>query len=47
MLAVERDRPTMLARIGFMLALNQHKVREFKPNRKDPHWGKRKLKRDQ
>ncbi|MFB9267863.1 hypothetical protein ACFFWD_32840 [Bradyrhizobium erythrophlei] len=20
-------------------ALNQHKVREFNPNRKDPHWG--------
>ena len=47
MLAVERNRPTMLARIGFMQALNRHKVREFNPNRKDPHWGRRKLKRDQ
>jgi hypothetical protein len=47
MLAVERNRPTMLTRIGFMLALNRHKVREFNPDRKDHHWGKRKLKRDQ
>ncbi|MFB9262930.1 hypothetical protein ACFFWD_07050 [Bradyrhizobium erythrophlei] len=47
MLAVERNRPTMLARIGFMQALNRHKVREFNPNRKDPHWGRRKPKRDQ
>jgi hypothetical protein len=39
MLAVERNRPTILARIGFMQALNRHKVREFNPNRKDPHWG--------
>lgn len=28
MLAVERNPPTMLARIGFMQALNRHKVRE-------------------
>ncbi|WP_249144035.1 hypothetical protein [Bradyrhizobium lablabi] len=47
MLAVERNRPTMLARIGFMQALNRHRVREFNPDRKDHHWGKRKLKRDQ
>lgn len=47
MLAVERNRPTMLARIGFMQALNRHEVREFNSSRKDPHWGKRKLKRDQ
>lgn len=47
MLAVERNRPTMLARIGFMRALNRHAVQEFNPNRKDPHWGRRKLKRDQ
>jgi hypothetical protein len=38
--------PTMLARIGFLRALNRHVVREFNPDRKDPHWGKRKLKRD-
>jgi hypothetical protein len=39
--------PTMLARIGVMQALNRHHVREFNPDRKDHHWGKRKLKRDQ
>jgi hypothetical protein len=39
--------PTMMARIGVMRALNRHVVREFDPSRKDTHWGKRKLKRDQ
>jgi hypothetical protein len=39
--------PTMLARIGVTRALNRHVVREFDPSRKDTHWGKRKLKRDQ
>jgi hypothetical protein len=38
--------PTMMARIGIMKALNRHHVREFNPDRKDHHWGKRKLKRD-
>ncbi|KJC62478.1 hypothetical protein UP10_03995 [Bradyrhizobium sp. LTSPM299] len=37
MLAVELNRPTMLARIGFMQALNRYKVREFNPDRKDHH----------
>jgi len=37
----------MMARIGVMKALNRHIVREFNPERKDTHWGKRKLKRDQ
>jgi hypothetical protein len=37
----------MLARIGVMRALNRHHVREFNPDRKEHHWGKRKLKRDQ
>jgi hypothetical protein len=35
MLAVERNRPTILARIGFMQELNRHRVRECNPNRKD------------
>ena len=39
--------PTMLARIGFMHGLNRKVEREFDPSRKDKHWGKRKLKRDQ
>ncbi len=47
MLVAERDGPTMLARIGVMRALNRGHVREFNPERKDTHWGKRKLKRDQ
>jgi hypothetical protein len=38
--------PTMMARIGVMRALNRHVEREFNPDRKDKHWGKRKLKRD-
>jgi hypothetical protein len=38
--------PTMFARIGVMRALNRGHVREFNPDRKDHHWGRRKLKRD-
>jgi hypothetical protein len=39
--------PTMFARIGVMRALNRHVERVFDPSRKDHHWGRRKLKRDQ
>jgi hypothetical protein len=46
-LVAERDGPTMMARIGFMRALNRNVVREFNQDRKDTHWGKRKLKRDE
>jgi hypothetical protein len=35
-----------VARIDIMRALNRHLIREFNPNRKDHHWGKRKLARD-
>ena len=38
--------PPMLARIGFMKALNRHVVREFNSSRKETHWGRRKLARD-
>jgi hypothetical protein len=38
--------PTMMARIGFMQALNRGHIREFNPDRKDHHWGRRKLARD-
>lgn len=38
--------PTMFARIGIMRALNRHVERVFSPDRKDHHWGKRKLARD-
>jgi hypothetical protein len=44
--AAERGWPTMLARIGVMRALRRHEVRVFNPLRKEPHWGKRTLKRD-
>ena len=39
--------PTVFARIGVMRALNRHLEREFNQSRKDPHWGKRKLKREE
>src|SRR6059058_3389039 len=39
--------PTMFARIGAMRALNRHVEREFNPDRKAHHWGRRKLKRDE
>jgi len=47
LLVVELSGPTMMARIGMLRALNRHLVREFNSSRKDTHWGKRKLKRDQ
>jgi hypothetical protein len=46
-LVVTLGGPTMFARIGVMRALNLGCVREFNPDRKDHHWGKRKLKRDE
>ena len=46
-LVAEEGGPTMFARIGFMRALNRHVERVFNPSRKDTHWGKQKLKRDQ
>jgi hypothetical protein len=46
-LVAERGGPTMLARIGIMQALNRHVERVFDPPRKDHHWGRPKLARDQ
>jgi hypothetical protein len=46
-LVAETGGPTMLARIGVMRALNRGHVREFSPLRKEHHWDRRKLKRDQ
>ena len=43
---VERDGPTMFARIGVMSALHRNVERVFNPDRKDTHWGRRKLARD-
>jgi hypothetical protein len=45
-LVVRMNGPTMFARIGVMLALNRGQVRVFNPDRKDTHWGRRKLARD-
>jgi hypothetical protein len=39
--------PLMHAHIGVLRALNRNVERAFNPSRKDTHWGKRKLKRDQ
>jgi hypothetical protein len=47
LLVAEHGGPTMFARIGVMRGLNRHVEREFNPDRKDHHWGRRKLKRDQ
>ena len=47
LLVAELGGPTMFARIGVMRALNRHLDRVFNPDRKDHHWGKRKLARDQ
>ena len=38
--------PVMFARIGVMRALNRHVERVFNPDRKNHHWGRRKLARD-
>jgi hypothetical protein len=46
-LVAEKNGPTMMARIGVMRALNRNVERVFNPDRKDHHWGKRKLKRDE
>jgi hypothetical protein len=46
--ALAEDRgPLMHARIGMLRALNRHVERTFDSSRKDTHWGKRKLKRDE
>jgi len=37
----------MMARIGMLRALNRHVERVFNTDRKDKHWGKRKIKRDE
>jgi hypothetical protein len=47
LLVAEHDGPTMFARISVMKALNRHVERTFNPDRKDTHWGQRKVKRDQ
>jgi hypothetical protein len=46
-LVAELGGPTMFARIGMMRAHNRHVERVFDTSRKNTHWGKRKLKRDE
>jgi hypothetical protein len=46
LMLVSRGGHTLLASMGMLKALHRHKVREFNPSRKDPHWGRRKLARD-
>ena len=46
-LAAEGRGPLMHARVGVLRALNRNVERVFNPDRKDGHWGKRKLKRDE
>jgi hypothetical protein len=36
----------IFARMGMLQAVHRHHKREFNPDRKDHHWGKRKMKRD-
>jgi hypothetical protein len=45
--AAENGGPMMFARMGIMQAINRRKPEQFDPKRKSPHWGKRKLRRDQ
>jgi hypothetical protein len=46
--AAEREIAWMfMARAATLQAINRHAMRAFNPDRKDTHWGKRKLKRDQ
>ncbi|MBR0803460.1 hypothetical protein JEY40_17240 [Bradyrhizobium japonicum] len=47
LLVVERGGRTLFALIGIMRALNPHYVPEFNPKGNEPHWGQRKLRRDQ
>jgi hypothetical protein len=47
LLVVELNGPTMMARIGLLRALNRNVQREFDTSRKDTHWVRRKLKRDE
>jgi hypothetical protein len=46
-MAADGRRPLMHVRIGILRALNRNVERTFNPDRKDKHWGQRKLKRDQ
>ena len=44
--AAEDRGPVLFAKMGMDRALNRKVERVFNPDRKDPHWGRRKLARD-
>ena len=46
LMAAEDRGPMMHAHIGMLQALHHDEVRQFNPDAKDHHWGKRKLRRD-
>jgi hypothetical protein len=46
-MAAEGRGPIMHARIGVLRALHWNVERVFNSDRKETHWGKRKLKRDE
>jgi hypothetical protein len=45
--AAEHDGPVEFARIATLQAINRHVERVIDPTRKDKHWGRPKLPRDQ
>ena len=45
--AAEGRGPLLHARVGMLRAMNHGRERVFRTDRKETHWGKRKLKRDQ
>jgi hypothetical protein len=46
-MAAEGRGPLLHARVGMLRAMNHGVERVFNSDRKDTHWGKRKLKQDQ
>jgi hypothetical protein len=44
--AVENRAPMMFAKMAIHQAVNRNLERVFDPTRKEPHWGRRPLKRD-
>jgi hypothetical protein len=47
LMAAEDRGPLLHARVGMLRALNRHVEQVFNSDRKDHHWGTRKLKRDE
>jgi hypothetical protein len=45
--SAEQGYPMVFARMATLQAIHRNDERVFNPDRKDHHWGKRKLKRDQ